>query len=210
MEDFDKKQHWENVYKTKSLEEVSWYQPIPETSLSFIKNANLPIEAKIIDIGGGDSFLVDHLLELGYQNISVLDISEAAIDRAKERLGAAAGQVKWIVSDILEFQPTEEYDFWHDRAAFHFITDDREIELYLLKARQALGPKGLMLIGTFSESGPTKCSGITIKQYSDDSMASKFDPYFNKIKCGFFDHPTPGGSTQQFVFCSFRRKDSGL
>lgn len=206
MTDFDRKSHWEKIYQTKEFKDVSWYQPIPETSLAFIKEANLPKEAKIIDIGGGDSFLVDHLLELGYQNITVLDISEAAIDRAKARLGAAAGQVKWIVSDVVEFEPIETFDFWHDRAAFHFLSAQSEIEAYILKANKALNSAGLMLIGTFSEDGPTKCSGITIKQYSEDSMTKLFLTFFNRINCRHEIHQTPTGAAQKFTFCSFKKK----
>ena len=122
------KQHWETVYETKTPEQVSWTQEIPETSLNFINSFQLSKEAKIIDIGGGDSFLVDHLLELGYSNVSVLDISSKAIERAKQRLGEKASKVTWIVSDICEFQTHEKYDFWHDRAAFHFLTKDFDIK----------------------------------------------------------------------------------
>lgn len=122
MEPFNRKKHWENIYQTKELNEVSWFQPTPETSLSFFKEFKVPLNAKIIDIGGGDSFLVDHLLELGYTDITVLDISSAAIERAKKRLGDKAQRVEWMVADAATFQPTEQYDFWHDRAAFHFLT----------------------------------------------------------------------------------------
>lgn len=122
MEGFDRHVHWENIYKTKQLCEVSWYQPTPTTSLEFIEQFNIPTFAKIIDVGGGDGFFVDHLLNLGYHDITVLDISETAINRAKERLGDKANQVKWIVSDAATFKPTEKYDFWHDRATFHFLT----------------------------------------------------------------------------------------
>lgn len=131
MVSFDRKKHWENIYNTKDLNDVSWYQPIPETSLEFLKQFNLPISAKIIDIGGGDSFLVDHLLDLGYQDVSVLDISEAAINRAKLRLGNRADRVKWIVIDAVRFNPTEKYDFWHDRATFHFLAHQQEIDSYI-------------------------------------------------------------------------------
>jgi trans-aconitate methyltransferase len=127
MENFDRKKHWENIYQTKQLSEVSWFQPTPETSLDFFNQFNVPTTAKIIDIGGGDSFLVDNLLDLGYEDITVLDISEAAIDRAKKRLGVQASNVKWIVTDVTKFKPTEKYDFWHDRAAFHFLTDEQKI-----------------------------------------------------------------------------------
>ena len=205
MENFDRKKHWENIYQTKELKNVSWFQPTPETSLQFFKEFNVPTTAKIIDIGGGDSLLVDHLLNLGYKDISVLDISEAAILRANERLGDKAENVKWIVADAATFKPTEKYDFWHDREAFHFLTDENEITNYLETAQQNITPTGLLLIGTFSEDGPTKCSGIEIKQYSQSTMTNRLIPFFEKIKCVTVDHRTPSKSIQNFVFCIFRK-----
>lgn len=205
MENFDRKKHWENIYQTKELKDVSWFQPTPETSLDFFKQFKVPTTAKIIDIGGGDSFLVDHLLDLGYQDISVLDISAAAIDRAKQRLGDKANNVKWIVADAATFKPTEKYDFWHDRAAFHFLTDEHEISNYLETAQQSINPTGVMVIGTFSEQGPKKCSGIEIKQYSETTMTDRLKTFFEKIKCITVDHKTPFDTIQNFVFCSFRK-----
>ena len=205
MENFDRKKHWENIYQTKELKDVSWFQPTPETSLDFFKQFNMPTTAKVIDIGGGDSFLVDHLLDLGYQDISVLDISAAAIDRAKQRLGDKAKNVKWIVADAATFKPTEKYDFWHDRAAFHFLTDEHEISNYLETARQNINPTGVLVIGTFSEQGPKKCSGIEIKQYSETTMTDRLKNFFEKIKCITVDHKTPFDTIQNFVFCSFRK-----
>ncbi len=205
MEPIQRKEHWEKIYQTKQPDEVSWYQPTPETSLQFFREFKVPLHARIIDIGGGDSLLVDHLLELGYQDITVLDISEAALEKARKRLGAKAEQVKWIVADAATFIPTEKYDFWHDRAAFHFLTDEQEIESYLHTAQQHLTENGIMIIGTFSEQGPKKCSGIEIKQYSEQSMTEKLRQYFEKIKCITIDHQTPFGTLQNFVFCSFRK-----
>jgi len=205
MENFDRKKHWENIYQTKELKDVSWFQPTPETSLDFFKQFNVPPTAKVIDIGGGDSFLVDHLLDLGYQDISVLDISAAAIDRAQQRLGDKAKNVKWIVADAATFKPTEKYDFWHDRAAFHFLTDEQEISNYLETARQNINPTGVLVIGTFSEQGPKKCSGIEIKQYSETTMTDRLKNFFEKIKCITVDHKTPFDTIQNFVFCSFRK-----
>jgi cyclopropane fatty-acyl-phospholipid synthase-like methyltransferase len=205
MENFDRKNHWENIYKTKELKDVSWFEPNPETSLHFFKQFNVQKSAKIIDIGGGDSFLVDHLLALGYNNITVLDISEAALQRAKNRLGNEALKVKWIVADAATFKPTEKYDFWHDRAAFHFLTEEEEISKYLDIVQNNLEPTGILVIGTFSESGPKKCSGIEIKQYSETSMTEKLNQFFEKIKCITIDHKTPFDTIQNFVFCSFRK-----
>lgn len=205
MEKFDRKKHWENIYQTKELKDVSWFEPTPETSLDFIKQFNVPTTAKVIDIGGGDSFLVDHLLDLGYQDISVLDISAAAIDRAKQRLGDKAKNVKWIVSDAANFKPIEKYDFWHDRAAFHFLTDEQEISNYLHTAEQNINSEGVLVIGTFSEQGPKKCSGIDIKQYSETTMTNRLKIFFDKIKCITVDHKTPFDTIQNFIFCSFRK-----
>ena len=205
MDNFNKKNHWENIYETKALETVSWYQPKPETSLNFIQQFNVPTIAKIIDIGGGDSFFVDHLLDLGYENISVLDISQSAIDRAKERLGDKAEKVTWLVADAADFHPTEQYDFWHDRAAFHFLTKEEEISDYIETVQNNIKENGILIIGTFSENGPKKCSGLTIKQYSKSSLTNRFAQYFEKINCKYVDHPTPFDTIQNFVFCSFRR-----
>ena len=205
MEKFDRKKHWETIYQTKELKDVSWYQPTPETSLNFLEEFKVPKTAKIIDVGGGDSFLVDHLLKLGYQDITVLDISESAIDKAKKRLGDQANNVKWIVADAATFQPTEKYDFWHDRAAFHFLTDEHDISNYLETAQQAINPLGVLVIGTFSEQGPTKCSGIEIKQYSEATMTEELHSFFEKVRCKTVDHQTPSDKIQNFVFCSFRK-----
>jgi len=205
MENFDRKKHWENIYQTKQLNEVSWFQPTPETSLSFFKTLNVPTTAKIIDIGGGDSFLADHLLDLGYENISVLDISEAALERAKKRLGNRASKIKWIVADAANFKPSEQYDFWHDRAAFHFLTNENEVANYVKTVEQAITPNGFLVVGTFSEQGPKKCSGIDIKQYSENSLSQLFTKEFEKLNCFTVEHKTPFDTIQQFVFCSFKK-----
>ncbi len=205
MASFDRKQHWENIYTSKKINEVSWYQPTPATSLDFFRQFNVPLQAKIIDIGGGDSFLADNLLDLGYTDITVLDISEAAIERAKLRLGKRASMVKWIVADAAAFIPETKYDFWHDRAAFHFLTDETEISNYLTTAQNYIQPDGILVIGTFSENGPEKCSGINIRQYSEQSMTERLKLFFEKIKCIKIDHKTPFNTIQNFIFCSFRK-----
>lgn len=204
-QDFDRKEHWEKIYQTKELNEVSWYQPKPETSLDFFREFNVPINAKIIDIGGGDSLLVDCLLDLGYTDITILDISENAIERAKKRLNEKASKVKWIIADAADFKPLEKYDFWHDRAAFHFLTEENEIQKYLHTAQNFINPTGVMVIGTFSKLGPTKCSGIEIKQYSEESMDERLNTHFNKVKCVSVNHETPFNTVQSFIFCSFRK-----
>lgn len=200
--DTDKKQHWETVFDTKQPNEVSWTQDIPQTSLDFIHSFNLPKSASIIDIGGGDSKLVDFLLDEGFENVTVLDISEKALERAKQRLGDKANRVKWIVSDVTEFNPDTHYDVWHDRAAFHFLTTPDQVEKYLSAARK--GVKGYLAIGTFSENGPKKCSGLDIKQYSEETLQAQLLKGFTKIRCITEDHVTPFNTVQNFLFCSFK------
>jgi hypothetical protein len=200
--EFSNKAHWETIYTTKTPEQVSWTQEKPAISLELIEAVNLPKSAKIIDIGGGDSLLVDFLLEAGYSEITVLDISQAALDRAKKRLGSKAALVTWICSDILDFKPTEMYQLWHDRAAFHFLTQPKSIATYTeLTEKHAVN----LIIGTFSESGPLKCSGLEIKQYSEKLMEISFEKAFTKIECVFSDHVTPFDTTQHFIFCRFQR-----
>lgn len=200
-----RQQHWENVYSTKQPHEVSWTQELPKTSLDFIHSFNLPKTASIIDVGGGDSKLVDYLLSEGYQNISVLDISQKAIERAKQRLGDRAAKVNWIVSDVTEFKPTTQYDCWHDRATFHFLTDSSDMNTYLTTARQALQPGAAMVIGTFSDKGPKKCSMLDVHQYTEEELQAQLQQGFEKIKCVTEDHLTPFNTTQNFLFCSFKR-----
>ena len=198
-----RKEHWEKIYATKQPGEVSWTQEVPATSLNFIHSFNLPKTASIIDIGGGDSKLADNLLAEGYEDITVLDISEHAIERAKKRLGANAAKVKWVVSDIVDFKPTRTYDCWHDRAAFHFLNDKAEIDSYLHTARHAVN--GYMVIGTFSDHGPKKCSMLPVHQYNEEELQQQIEDGFQKLKCVTEDHITPFNTAQNFLFCSFKR-----
>lgn len=200
----DRKLHWETVYETKNPDQVSWTQEIPKNSLDLIRSCNLPKDAKIIDVGGGDSKLVDFLLAEGFTHITVLDISAKALEKAKVRLGTAAEQIKWIVSDISEFEPETMYDLWHDRAVFHFLTADDLIRRYVETANKYV--KGHLVVGTFSESGPLKCSGLEICQYSQASLTSVFADSFEKLQCLNDDHQTPFGTIQNFTFCSFKKR----
>lgn len=199
----DKKQHWEWVYHTKNSNQVSWTQTVPQTSLNFIGGFHLAKTDKIIDIGGGDSKLVDFLLQEGYTNITVLDISETALMKAKARLGDKASQVTWIACDIANFGPTETYKLWHDRAAFHFLTTQDQITCYLNVAAKAVSD--YLVIGTFSEKGPKKCSGLAIKQYTEQQLQTAFCRHFEKITCITEDHTTPFATKQSFLFCSFKK-----
>lgn len=206
MKKVDRKDHWESIYKNKDLTEVSWYQPSPETSLGYLNIFKMPKNAKIIDIGAGNSYLVDHLLDLGYQNITVLDISETALTKVKTRLGERASKVTWIVSDITDFEPTETYDFWHDRAAFHFLSDKKDIAAYVSVANRSIFNGGYMIIGGFSKNGPEKCSGIPVEQYSEQTLTETFAPYFSKVDCVITNHKTPSDKLQNFIFCSFKKE----
>ncbi|HQZ24409.1 MAG TPA: class I SAM-dependent methyltransferase [Flavobacterium sp.] len=203
--EIERKNHWETVYETKQPNEVSWTQENPKTSLDFIRETHLDKTAKIIDIGGGDSNLVDFLLEEGYENISVLDISANALERAKKRLGKNAEKVTWIVSDITEFKPETKYDIWHDRATFHFLTTEEQIKKYTEITQKWIN--GYLIIGTFSENGPKKCSGLDIKQYSETAMENQFSNSFKKLKCITEDHTTPFETKQNFTFCLFEKRN---
>lgn len=202
----DRKTHWETIYKNKQANEVSWTQNVPKTSLEFIHSFNLPKTASIIDIGGGESKLVDHLLDEDYENITVLDISEKALEKVKHRLGEKALKVKWIVSDVTEFKPDSSYDVWHDRATFHFLTSTSQVNTYLDTARRSVN--AYMVISTFSENGPEKCSGLQIKQYNEKELAQQLSTGFEKIRCLTEDHITPFNTTQNFLSCSFKRNSN--
>jgi 2-polyprenyl-3-methyl-5-hydroxy-6-metoxy-1,4-benzoquinol methylase len=202
----DLKSHWENVYQTKRPDEVSWTQAIPETSLKTILSWNLPKSASIIDVGGGDSLLADFLLEQGYENITVLDISAAAIEKVKLRLGVKASKVKFVVSNILDFAPAEKFAVWHDRAAFHFLTEPNEIAKYVAIAEKYIEPNGKMMIATFSTQGPLKCSGLNIHQYDTLSLQETFGASFTLTEHHNENHTTPFNTQQNFLFASFERR----
>lgn len=185
---------------------MSWFQKKPETSLALISELDLPKSAKIFDNGAGDSLLVDNLLELGFENITVQDISESALEKTKKRLGANASRIKWNVCDEANCRPKEQYDLWHDRAAFHFLTDEEEIRNYVNTISKCISPGGHFIVATFSEQGPQKCSGLPVKQYSERSMTELLSASFEKEKCFTIDHHTPFNTIQNFLFCTFRRK----
>ncbi|MFC4740426.1 class I SAM-dependent methyltransferase [Flavobacterium ponti] len=201
-----KKEHWENVFTTKQETEVSWYQKQPKTSVDLIEKLNLSKEAKIIDVGGGDSYLIDNLLELGYTNLHLLDISSKAIKRIKNRLGAKSENVTFIVSDILDFKPEIKFDVWHDRASFHFLTEENDIQKYSNLVANSIASNGNLIIGTFSENGPLKCSGLPISQYNELKMKAVFENDFDLIESFTEDHQTPFDTTQNFIFGTFKKR----
>ena len=200
------KDHWEHIYGNKQPHEVSWTQEIPTTSLELIEELNLPKDASIIDVGGGDSHLVDHLLKMGFTNLTVLDISAAAINRAKERLQSDADKVMWIVSDILDFKPNTTYTLWHDRASFHFQITEEAINQYLRILKKTT--KDYAIVGGFSTDGPKKCSALEIKQYNEQTLQQRLaSTAFDMKKTTRVDHITPMGGSQNFLFGVFKKLD---
>lgn len=198
------KQHWEQVYTSKSPQEVSWTQDYPSASMELIESFKLPKSSALIDIGGGDSNLVDALLAKGYSDITVLDISKKALVRAQKRLGEQAQKVKWIVSDINDFKPQRDYAIWHDRAAFHFLTQKEDIHHYTQNVSSYVS--SALIVGTFSLAGPKKCSGLPITQYSCKAMIENFAEHFQSLECRQENHTTPFNTVQNFIFSRFLKK----
>lgn len=207
MTDANRKSHWETVYTTKGEDEVSWFQEDPALSIELIDLARPAPESAIVDIGGGASRLVDSLLARGFKRVTVLDISPAALDAAKARLGERAGEVEWVVTDVTQWQPAHAFDIWHDRAALHFLTDPADRSAYLTRLRQAVRPGGHVVIGTFALDGPEKCSGLPVNRYDAASLAKELAEGFELVDSRRQDHVTPWNSTQRFQFCIFRRTD---
>lgn len=203
---FDAKAHWQGIYEKKGPEEVSWFQPVPSVSLQLFETYNVPPDARVIDVGGGDSLLVDHLLDRGHTNVTVLDISGAALRKAQARLGTRSSLVKWIEADATRFMPDGTFDVWHDRAVFHFLTEPAQVALYLEQIARYLRPGGLLILGTFSLIGPDKCSGIPVQRYDERTMVQHLTEICERVKCFTVDHVTPFNTVQNFLFCAFRRK----
>jgi 2-polyprenyl-3-methyl-5-hydroxy-6-metoxy-1,4-benzoquinol methylase len=201
----DTKTHWEKVYTTKAPDAVSWYRTHLETSLALIERAVDARSASIIDVGGGESTLVDDLLLRGYHNITVLDVSQSAIDLTKRRLGSAAEQVHWLVADITEIElEPGAYDLWHDRAVFHFLTHREQRIAYVRQVARSVKPGGHVIVSTFGPEGPTKCSGLEVMRYDADSLHNEFGKRFHLIESSQELHHTPFGTTQQFLYCYCR------
>jgi SAM-dependent methyltransferase len=205
MKDANRKSHWESVYTTKRENEVSWFQEDPAPSLELIGLARPTPETAIVDIGGGASRLVDSLLDRGFDRVTVLDISAAALDAARTRLGERASQVQWIVADITQWHPARTFDLWHDRAAFHFLTDPADRSAYVTRMRQAIRPGGHVVIGTFATDGPERCSGLPVNRYDEAGRASELGEGFELMGSRRHEHSTPWHSAQRFLFCVFLR-----
>ena len=204
-----REQHWQEVYSTKGEDEVSWFQDRPQTSLDLIAQTGLTTKASLIDIGGGASRLVDALLDAGWRDIAVLDIAAAALAKARERLGprgaGADWSVDWIVADITSWRPQRRYDLWHDRAVFHFLTADADRQRYVEQVRRAVRPGGLVIVATFAEDGPTRCSGLDVARYSPTQLHAEFGAPFALVESHRELHTTPSGATQAFTYCVCRR-----
>lgn len=197
--------HWDAVYAEKTADQVSWYRPHLERSLCFLDNAKIERTAAILDVGGGASTFVDDLVDRGFSNVTLLDLSQTALDLGATRLGDRASAVKWICADVTQADlPDDAYDFWHDRAVFHFLTDPRDRSRYVATARKALRPGGHILIATFGPHGPEKCSGLEVMRYTPDTLHRAFGDDFTKIGDATEIHSTPWGAEQEFVYCYCR------
>jgi len=203
------KEHWEHVYSSKSTESVSWFQEHSEKSLNLIRETNLPLLASIIDVGGGASTLVDDLLKRGYSTLTVLDLSVAALTAAQKRLGSRSSTVQWIEANITEVSlPKYEFDVWHDRAVFHFLTSPQERQAYIKAVLHAVKPGGYVIVATFAEDGPTQCSGLPVMRYSANELHAEFGAPFTLLKHEKEEHHTPFRTVQQFVYCYCRKGEA--
>jgi SAM-dependent methyltransferase len=206
----DRKKHWENVYFTKPVSQVSWYQPEPVLSLRLIRETGLGKTSSLIDVGGGASTLVDGLNQQGYTSIAVLDVSASALDHARKRLGSRAGEVEWYEADITAFRPPHRFELWHDRAVFHFLTEQADRQRYVAALKRSLGPGGHVIIMTFAIGGPEKCSGLDIVQYDAEKMCLELGPDFDLMDTGLDLHLTPAGGEQKFAWFRFIHQPAGL
>jgi SAM-dependent methyltransferase len=204
-EAMDRKQHWEVVYTGKAVHETSWHQANPATSISMIEAASGGRAASLIDVGGGASLLVDHLLESGYRDLTVLDIAQAALAQARRRLGPKAAAVEWIESDVTVFEPRRTWSIWHDRAAFHFLTGAADRRRYVEVLNQALADGGQVIIAAFAPDGPSRCSGLDVVRYEAASLGAELGEAFSLQEERFEAHRTPAGREQRFGFYRFRK-----
>ena|SRR5665213_69998 len=208
MSDASRQAHWENVYITKGEKEVSWFQENPAPSLELIALTGLSEDAAIIDIGGGASRLVDDLLARKFRRLTVLDLSGAALAAARERLGDRGPDVQWLIADVTRWEPTETYDLWHDRAAFHFLIDHADQSAYVDRLKKAVKPGGYVIIGTFAPDGPERCSGLPIVRHDAATLTKTLGSDFVLIDARRHEHATPWGAIQRFQFSTFRRTPS--
>ena len=201
------KNHWETVYSTKAADAVSWFQPHAHQSLGLIQGTGVPHTAAIVDVGGGASTLVDDLLAAGYQTLTVLDLSAAALSVARQRLCEQAAAVQWLQADITQVAlPIHGFDVWHDRAVFHFLTDPGDRAAYVAQVLHAVKPGGHVIVATFAQDGPTQCSGLPVMRYSAPELHAQFGEPFELVRHEKDAHHTPFGTVQQFVYCYCRKQ----
>lgn len=201
------KEHWNHVYTTKTSTSVSWFQAHANQSVELIRQAGVAKAAAIIDVGGGASTLVDDLLDDHYRHLTVLDLSDAALAMARERLATRASEVSWIAGDITQVElPVHAYDVWHDRAVFHFLTSAADREAYVRAVIRAVKPGGLVIVATFAEDGPDHCSGLPVMRYSADALHAEFGAPFTLLRQEREEHHTPAGATQKFIYCLCRKE----
>ncbi|MBS4096269.1 MAG: class I SAM-dependent methyltransferase [Sulfuricella sp.] len=200
------KEHWNAVYSARSPEQLGWYQAHPEISLRLIAESGVAKDAAIIDVGGGASLLVDKLVAGGYTEVTVLDVSAAALAAAQARLGSRAQTVTWLEADATRFAPSRHYALWHDRAVFHFLTEPADRQAYLRAVEQALLPGAQLIIATFAPDGPEKCSGLPVVRYGPQELANEVGENFELLESCGETHTTPGGVKQSFSYCRFRRR----
>jgi SAM-dependent methyltransferase len=205
MQDESRQAHWQNLYTKKRENEVSWFQENPAPSLELIAQVGATPASAIIDVGGGASRLVDHLIDRDFEDVTVLDLSEAALEAAKARLGSRAAQIHWIVADATVWEPLKAYDVWHDRAAFHFLTEDRDRAAYVTRLERALKVGGYAIIATFALDGPERCSGLSVVRYDPASLGQTLGRAFELVDTRRHAHATPWGVDQSFQFSVFRR-----
>jgi len=198
--------HWEDVYTSREETGVSWFQDNPAPSLELIERAGATKDSDIIDIGGGASRLADHLLERGFRRVTVLDISQGALDLACLRIGRRASEVRWIAADVTEWNPSRRFDIWHDRAAFHFLVDPSDRAAYVARLKEALRPGGHAIIATFALDGPEKCSGLPVYRTDASGLAKELGDEFTLVESRRHDHVTPSNATQRFQFSVFQRR----
>ena len=202
----DRRDHWNDIYRTKAPDNVSWYQRRPELSLALIAASGIGKDAGVIDIGGGTSVLVDHLLDLGYTNLAVLDWSGAALSISRSRLGARATAIEWFEANVTSFDPPHRYGLWHDRAVFHFLTDAGDRAAYVATLRKTLQPNGTIIIATFAPEGPPKCSGLDVVRYDEQSIAAELGDEFELHEVRRETHVTPWPTEQRFNYFRFQRQ----
>jgi trans-aconitate methyltransferase len=201
----ERSQHWDRVYSGQSAEMVSWYQKSPATSLSLVAAVDAPPDARIVDVGGGASTLVDNLIQAGFRDVTVVDLAAAALEISRQRLAGRGSEVRWLAQDVTSWRPDRVFDIWHDRAVFHFLTEEPDRRGYLAALDAGLRTGGTVIMATFAPDGPEKCSGLPVRRYSPEALAAELGAGFSLAETRFEDHATPAGRTQRFVYCRFQK-----